>query len=166
MTRTVLVVGGPTASGKTSVAGAVARRLGWDFVDADDLHPAENVDRMSAGRPLTEEHRRPWLDAVVDAATAGDRSMTIACSALRVAHRDRLRRVTGLRIVMLRPDLRTATERAAARTDHFMPAALVASQFEIVEWPQPDEPATRTLESNDTTVDDLVEVVIGWVHEG
>ena len=158
MTRTVLVVGGPTASGKTSVAGGVARRLGWDFVDADDLHPVENIERMSAGLPLTQAHRRPWLGAVADAAAAGDRSVTIACSALRRDHRDRLRRVQGVRIVMLRPDLRIATERAAARSDHFMPAGLVASQFETVEWPHPEEPDTRTLDSNHATVDDHGEV--------
>ena len=148
MTRTVLVVGGPTASGKTSVAGGVARRLGWDFVDADDLHPVENIERMSAGLPLTEAHRRPWLDAVAD------------------DHRDRLRRVQGVRIVMLRPDLRIATERAAARSDHFMPAGLVASQFDTVEWPDPAEPDTRTLDSIHASVDDLVDAVIGWVHDG
>lgn len=164
MSPTVLVVGGPTASGKTTVASGVADRLGWTFIDADDLHPADNVARMSAGMPLSEEHRRPWLDAVIGAARACAGDVAVACSALRIDHRDRLRRGAGARIVMLRPDLHTATQRAAARSDHFMPASLVASQFDTVEWPTDTESDVWTLDANHASVDRLVEAVIARLH--
>lgn len=141
-----VVVMGVAGAGKTTVGRALADALGAAFVDADDLHPAANVARMAAGVPLTDDDRWPWLDRVADAlATPGD--VVVACSALRRAYCDRLRSVDGVRFVFLDLDAPAARARAEARTDHFMGPAMVASQFDALERPAPDEPDVVTLDA-------------------
>lgn len=133
---------GVSASGKTALAGQIAARLGLRFVDADDLHPPANIARMSAGLPLDEDHRAPWLDLCAAALGAG--GVVLACSALRRAHRARLRAAApDLRVIWLDIAPEQAAARMAARPGHFMPAQLAASQFATLEPPGQEEPALR-----------------------
>ena len=142
MTNLPLVcVMGVSASGKTTIGTALAAALGVPFVDADDLHPDVNRARMTAGIPLTDEDRWPWLDAV--AATFAEHEgggLVMACSALRRAYRDRIRAGEARVVfVLLHGARELLAARAAARTDHFMPAALLESQLATLELLDPDE---------------------------
>ena len=138
-----LVVMGVSGSGKSSVGRALARTLGRPFVEGDDLHPSANVAAMSAGVPLTDEMRAPWLAALRDELTSRHRAGTdvvLACSALRRAYRDVLRTAAGgVRFVhvVVPPD--ELARRLGRRTDHFMPASLLSSQLATLEPLGPDE---------------------------
>src|ERR1700722_17662389 len=106
MAVSAVVVMGVSGAGKTTIARALAERLGWDFAEGDDLHPAANVAKMAAGQPLNDADRAPWLAAVgdwIDAELAAGRSGVITCSALKRAYRDRLRR-PAVRFVYLAVD--------------------------------------------------------------
>ena len=125
--------------GKSTVGLALASRLAVPFVDADDLHPAANIAKMAAGHPLTDADRLPWLDVVGTWLSEHDDGVA-ACSALRRAYRDRLRgKAPGVFFVMLALDHDAALARVRGRRDHFMPAALVDSQFAALEPLGPDE---------------------------
>ncbi|MEZ5190232.1 MAG: gluconokinase [Schumannella sp.] len=133
-----VAVCGVSGSGKTTVGESLAARLGWEFTDGDDLHPPANVRKMSAGIPLTDEDRWPWLDAVGAALARGAR--VVACSALRREYRDRLRSAApGASFVMLDAPREVLAERMAARPGHFMPVALLDSQLATLERPGADE---------------------------
>jgi gluconokinase len=136
-----VVVMGVSAVGKSTVGSALADRLGVPFVDADDLHPAANVEKMRAGMPLTDADRRPWLDLVGAAlAEAGERGVVVACSALRRAYRDRLARAAPATFfVHLDLTESALAARATGRTDHFMPASLLQSQLDALERLDADE---------------------------
>jgi carbohydrate kinase (thermoresistant glucokinase family) len=140
-----LIVMGVAGSGKSTVGEALAARLGWRFADGDDFHPPANVAKMSAGTPLTDEDRWPWLSAIAAAvARSLDRGepMVVACSALKRRYRDVL--VGGrpdVRIVYLQGSKELIAERMAARRDHFMPTALLDSQFAALEEPGAEEGA-------------------------
>lgn len=140
-----VVVMGVSGCGKTVVGEALAKALSWRFVEGDQLHPAENVRRMSAGLPLTDAHRWGWLDAIGErlaAAASAGAGAVAACSALKRSYRDRLRRYDdGILFVHLRIDKATAAARVASRKGHFMPASLIDSQFADLELPGPDEVA-------------------------
>lgn len=138
-----IVVMGVSAAGKSSVTAALAARLQVPWADADDLHPAANIAKMASGSPLTDEDRWPWLDAVGDAVAAGAASggIVVACSALRRAYRDRLRtRAPHILFVHLTGTPELLATRAAARSGHFMPASLLASQLAVLEPLDADEP--------------------------
>ncbi|MFD8733450.1 gluconokinase [Streptomyces sp. NPDC059618] len=133
-----------SGSGKSSTGILLAERLGVPFLEADELHPAANRAKMAAGRPLTEEDRRPWLTAVTEwigRATASRTGGVVACSALRYRYRQMFRRAgTHVWLLHLALDPATARRRVARRTGHFMPAALVDSQYAELEPLRPDEP--------------------------
>jgi gluconokinase len=130
---------GVSGSGKTTVGSSLAPLLGMRFVDADALHPESNVAKMSAGIPLTDADRGPWLDAVARVLAAG--SVVVACSALRRAYRDRLRAAApDLRLVHLEGTRELLAERMGSR-DHFMGVALLDSQLATLEAPDDDEAA-------------------------
>jgi gluconokinase len=152
------VVMGVAGCGKTLVGAALARTLGWTYVEGDLLHPPANVQRMASGLPLTDEHRWGWLDAIGrEIALSQQRGdgVVAACSALKRAYRDRLRRYgDGLTFVYLEIDRQTAARRVGARKGHFMPASLVDSQFAALEPPGLDEMAV-TLDAR-RPVDELV----------
>ena len=147
-----LVVMGVSGSGKSTIGEALAERLGWTFEDGDRFHPAANVAKMSAGHPLTDEDRWPWLQAIADEidriCKAGERAV-IACSALKRAYRDIL--VHGrddVRIVFLDGTQDLIAARLAARKGHFMPPGLLASQFRTLEPPTADEnPVTVSIDA-------------------
>ena len=134
---THVVLMGVASSGKTTLALELRRRLGWPYAEADDFHPRANIDKMSAGTPLTDEDRWPWLAAIRDwltqEARAG-RSTIVTCSALRLAYRDVLREAEGrVRFVHLAADAALLQERMAHRSGHFMPPALLPSQLATLE---------------------------------
>lgn len=139
----IVVVAGISGSGKTTVGALLAERLGWAFADGDGFHPAANVARMRAGLPLTDADREPWLAAIgawMDQHIAAGRSAVITCSALRRAYRARL--LGGrpaARMVFLLISRAEGEVRLAARSGHFFPGALLDSQLETLEPPQPDE---------------------------
>lgn len=135
----VIVVMGVTGSGKTVVGRRLADRLGLPFHDADDFHPAENVARMSAGQPLTDEERYPWLENLASHLVDWDAGggAVLACSALKQSYRNILRQGSpDLQFVYLKAAPALVRERIERRTDHYMPAELVDSQFEILEEPE------------------------------
>jgi gluconokinase len=157
-----LIVMGVSGSGKTTIAEPLAARLGWTFEDGDRFHPASNVAKMSAGHPLTDEDRWPWLQAIADeidrVCAAGERAV-IACSALKRAYRDVL--VHGrddVRVIYLDGTQQLIADRLASRKGHFMPPALLASQFTTLEPPGADEnPVTVSIDAPvETIVDDIV----------
>lgn len=142
MPRFVLVMG-VSGAGKTSVAEALADRLGWLFLEGDSLHPPDNIAKMSAGTPLDDADRAPWLAAIArhlaDWRAAGI-SGVVTCSALKRRYRDVLRDGHGdLRIVFLRGNAAVLAPRMAARRGHFMPPGLLLSQLATLEPPGPDE---------------------------
>jgi gluconokinase len=140
----VLVVMGVSGVGKTTLAEALAQRLGWVFKEGDELHPAANIAKMKAGHPLTDADRAPWLDAIgvwIDGQLGQGRSGVVTCSALKRAYRDRLD--TGrprVRFVFMQLDRAAVAERISGRKGHFMPPSLLDSQFADLEPPGPDEP--------------------------
>jgi carbohydrate kinase (thermoresistant glucokinase family) len=144
------------------VGRALAAGLGVAFVDADDLHPPANVQKMSAGEPLSDADRGPWLDAVAQQmarAAAEGRGLVVACSALKRAYRDRLQRATpALRLVWLTGPTSLIRDRLAARTGHFMPAALLESQLATLEPPTADERPIVT------DISPPPEVIAEWVQ--
>jgi gluconokinase len=157
-----LVVMGVSGSGKSTIADRLAARLGWRYEDGDRFHPPANVAKMSAGQPLTDEDRWPWLQAIADEidrlAAAGQR-VVVACSALKRAYRNIL--VHGrddVRIVFLNGTQDLIAERLAARKGHFMPPGLLASQFKTLEPPQPSErPITVSIDAPvEAIVDDII----------
>ncbi|WP_329130317.1 gluconokinase [Streptomyces sp. NBC_01476] len=137
----VIVVMGVSGSGKSTVGGLLAERLGVPYAEADDFHPPANIAKMSAGHPLDDTDRAPWLDAIADWIVArGDRGGVVSCSALRRRYRDRLRRDTPhLFFLHLDGSHRLIADRVAARMQHFMPSGLLESQFATLEPLQPDE---------------------------
>ena len=145
MTPPVLVVMGVSGSGKSTIARPLAERLGWPFEEGDDLHPAVNVAKMKAGIPLDDADRAPWLAAIAGWIAERLRAGTggvVTCSALRRAYRDRLREAgDGVTFVFLEGSKPIIAARLAARHGHFMPAALLDSQFSTLEVPAPDEHA-------------------------
>lgn len=137
----VLVIMGVSGSGKSTVAGLLADRLGWDLEEGDDLHPASNVAKMHAGQPLTDEDRWPWLESIAEwirAHTAAGRPGVVTCSALKKRYRDVLRG-EGVVFVFLEGSKDKISDRLASRHGHFMPPALLESQFEALEAPTEDE---------------------------
>jgi gluconokinase len=141
---TVLVVMGVSGVGKSTLAEALARRLGWTFQEGDALHPAANIAKMRAGHPLTDADRLPWLDAIgawIDGRLGTNQSGVITCSALKRAYRDRLAKGRrGVTFVFIRLDQAAVAARIASRRGHFMPPSLLDSQFADLEPPGQDEP--------------------------
>lgn len=134
------VVMGVSGVGKTQVGLALAQALGARFVEGDDLHPEANRAKMAGGTPLVDEDRWPWLDVVAATLAAGAPPVVGACSALRRRYRDRLRAGTpGLVMLHLSGDPALVGERLRARKGHFMPPALLRSQFDTLEPLDADE---------------------------
>jgi len=157
------VIMGVSGSGKSLIGAKLAAALHIDFVEGDDLHPADNVQRMAAGVPLTDADRRGWLLAIGtrlrDAKRAG-RGLVVSCSALKRSYRDLLRSAGDdtVRFVYLAGGRALLAERMAQRRGHFMPASLLESQLATLEEPAPDERAwvCDIREKPDAIVADLV----------
>ena len=131
---------GVTGCGKTTVGAMLAKACGWDFHDADDFHPAENVAKMKNGAPLNDEDRWPWLERLntflLDSERQG-KSLVLACSALKQVYRDRLaRNCAAAHFVFLDGERELIRARLLARQGHYMNPKLLDSQFAILERPQ------------------------------
>ena len=140
-TSPLVVVMGVSGSGKSVVGAALAQRLRVPFGDADDLHPAANIAKMSAGEALDDDDRRPWLEAIgVWLAGQDAEGGVIGCSALKRKYRDQLRHHAP-RVVFLHLDgsRDVIARRQASRPGHFMPTSLLTSQFATLERLAPDE---------------------------
>ncbi|UJP10576.1 gluconokinase [Microbacterium sp. KUDC0406] len=134
---------GPSGSGKSTVGALLAERLGTPFIDADDLHPARNIAKMSRGIPLDDDDRMPWLQRV-GRTLQQQAPLVLACSALTRRYRDVIRaEAPDARFVELVIDRRTLVARMRARADHFMPASLLDSQLGTLESLAADEAGVR-----------------------
>jgi gluconokinase len=148
--RIPIVVMGMAGAGKSTFGRALANALGVDFKEGDELHPRANVEKMSAGVPLSDADRAPWLDAVaawLSSRRDGSAGGVVSCSALRRRYRDRLRAAGPLRFIFLDLSRELARERLRTRSGHFMPESLIESQWETLETPQ-SEADVLTLPAN------------------
>jgi gluconokinase len=140
MSADAIVVMGVSGCGKSTVSEALARALGWQFLDGDDFHPAANVEKMRQGQPLVDADRWPWLDTLNGLLKTGasqGQPVVLACSALREVYRARLaQNLPRCRFVHLIGSPELIAERMAKRQHLYMPASLLASQFATLETPQ------------------------------
>lgn len=131
---------GVAGCGKSTVGAALAKALDTTYLDGDDLHPQSNIDKMAAGTPLEDADRWPWLDDVGAALTSHDGPILIGCSALKNIYRDRIRAAAGEVFFLHLHGPRDVIEtRMSARAGHFMPTALLDSQFAALEMLGPEE---------------------------
>jgi len=145
MIRNAVVLMGVCGCGKTDIGRRLAAGLGCAFYDGDDFHPPANIAKMRGGVPLTDEDRWPWLDALAAVLATSVREgsgVVVGCSALARRYRDRLGLPhPAIRLVHLEDPSNVIPRRLASRADHFMPASLLASQYEALERPALDEHA-------------------------
>ncbi len=140
----IIIICGVSGAGKTTVGKLLAGELGWRFIEADDFHPAANIQKLRIGHPLTDEDRWPWLDCLrkqIEQLLAAGENAVLACSALKRAYRDRLRVSGEVKFVFLRGDYALVEKQLRGRRGHFMNPELLRSQFDDVQEPRADERA-------------------------
>ena len=161
----IIVLMGVSGCGKTTVGVDLAAHLGWEYQEGDALHPAENILKMSAGTPLNDEDRKPWIARVTDwidshclAGTDG----VISCSALKKSYRQTITsKQNDVYLVYLRGTRELLSRRLAERKDHFMPPDLLESQLELLEEPSADERAFVV--TIDRTPNDIVKSICDFL---
>lgn len=157
-----IVVMGVSGSGKSTVGAALAQRLRVPFEDADDLHPAANIAKMSAGHPLDDDDRYPWLEKVGQWLADHPDGGVMSCSALKRKYRDQLRRhCPDLEVLHLSGTPEVIAARQASRPGHFMPASLLASQFATLEPLDADEDGLVI--DVDQSIDAIVEAYVSKI---
>ena len=168
----VFVLMGVSGSGKSAVANAVAHQLKAAFLDGDFLHPRANIQKMSEGHPLNDDDRRPWLQAINDAAFAMQRTNDISlivCSALKKPYRDILRKGNeNLSFVYLKGDFDTIESRLRARKGHFFKPQMLVTQFETLQEPALDEDNVLIVDINQTldkVVADTIATIEGAIKK-
>jgi gluconokinase len=153
------IVMGVSGSGKTSVGKALAEHLGWDFYDADNFHPPENVSKMAKGIPLDDSDRAPWLASLHDLISSSltqNQPGVLACSALKERYRQQmLEGNEGVQIIYLKGNYDLIWSRMSTRTDHYMKPHMLQSQFETLE-----EPTNVLTIDISMSVDDIVQEII------
>jgi gluconokinase len=138
----VIIIFGVSGAGKTTVGKLLARDLHWRFIEADDFHPAANIEKMRSGHPLTDNDRRPWLEQLrqqIERSLSARENAVLACSALKRAYRDRLHVSDEIKFVFLRGDYALVQKQLRSRHGHFMNATLLQSQFDALDEPELDE---------------------------
>ena len=164
----VIVMMGVCGCGKTTVAEHLAAKLGLKSAEADDFHPQANIAKMSAGIPLTDDDRWPWLDTLaawIDERIAAGEPAVVTCSALKKAYRDRLRR-DGVVFVYMKGSFDEVLDRLSHRQGHFMKPNMLQSQFDILEEPGADEVHVDVEIGHDTTPEQECDAVIGALKRG
>ncbi len=158
--RPPIVVMGVSGSGKSVVGAALAQRLRVPFADADDFHPAANIAKMTAGQPLNDDDRYPWLDAIGEWLADHDGGGGVmSCSALKREYRDQLRHhCPDVEFLHLSGSLEVIAKRQSSRPGHFMPASLLASQFDTLEPLGSDENGTAI--DVDQDMDSIVDAYV------
>ena len=134
----VIMLMGVSGSGKTRVGSLLAQQLGWEFADADDYHPAANVDKMRSGIPLTDSDRAPWLDALhclIADWILKSRNAVLACSALKQAYREKLQVDAQVRVLYLKASAELLARRLLDRRGHYMKKEMLESQLATLEEP-------------------------------
>lgn len=139
MTRFHIVVMGVSGCGKSSAGRAIAERLGISFVEGDDLHPPENLERMSRGLPLDDEMRWPWLERIAASLLEHPEGAVASCSALKQSYRERLSKDCPIFFIHLDVEREILVKRMTAR-EHFMPVSLLESQLQTLEPLASEEP--------------------------
>ena len=146
------IIMGVAGSGKTTIGKLLSDRTGWTFYDADDFHPAENIEKMSRGIPLNDEDRKPWLlklNNLIHNTISQDKSAILACSALKSSYREILQLDNPeVALIYLQGDYEQIVARITQRKEHFMQAEMLLSQFKILEEPQADLVVSVTLSPN------------------
>lgn len=162
--RSPIVVMGVSGSGKSTVGAALAQRLRVPFADADDFHPPANIAKMTAGHALDDDDRYPWLEAIGQwLAEHGDGGV-ISCSALKRKYRDQLRRhCAQAEFLHLSGSAEVIARRQASRPGHFMPASLLASQFDTLEPLEADEHGVSV--DVDQNIDSIVQSYISRTEQ-
>jgi gluconokinase len=159
-----LVVMGVSGCGKSTIATALCARTGAAYIEGDDFHPAQNIQKMRAGIPLNDADRQGWLERLAQEATAlltTHHHVVISCSALKRRYRDVLRQaIPNLGFVFLALTKEEARERVNHRSGHFMPASLIDSQFRDLEPPS-DEPRVLTIPATQTVID-IADIAAKW----
>ena len=132
---------GVAGSGKSSVGNLLSKKLDTVFLDGDDMHPPENITKMSSGQSLDDDDRHPWLQNIGKALKDESGSIIIACSALKKMYRDLIGETAGQEVIFIHliGSLELIKDRMVKRTGHFMPLSLLESQFEILETPEKPE---------------------------
>jgi gluconokinase len=156
----IVIIFGVSGAGKTTVAKQLARELGWGFLEADDFHPAANIEKMRNGCPLTDEDRWPWLERLreeIKRSLAAGENTVLACSALKRAYRDCLRVGSEVKFVFLCGDHALIEKQLRSRRAHFMNPDLLQSQFDDLEESRPDE-NVLTIELGETPEEIVSEI--------
>jgi gluconokinase len=155
---------GVSGSGKSTVGAALAQRLRVPFADADDFHPPANIEKMSAGHPLNDDDRRPWLESIGKWLAHHSDGGVMSCSALKRAYRDQLRdHCRDVRFLHLSGTPEVIGRRQASRPGHFMPASLLASQFETLEPLATDENGVAI--DVDQNIDSIVDQYVSLTEQ-
>ena len=161
----IIIVFGVSGAGKTTVGKLLARELGWQFLEADDFHPAANIEKMQSGRPLTDEDRWPWLDCLrkqIEQLVSAGENAVLACSALKRTYRNRLGVNDDVKFVFLRGDYPLVEKQLRGRRRHFMNLDLLQSQFDDLEEPEIDEHALTVALGQ--TPEEIVEEIEAKLH--
>lgn len=160
-----IVIMGVSGAGKTAVGTALAARLGATFKDADHLHPLANVQKMTAGVPLTDEDRWPWLRLVgAELAAEHPHGIVVACSALKRAYRDAIRAAApSTTFILLTVDPSVLMERLIQRPGHFMPPSLLTSQLETLETLETAE--TGVTVTSEGGIEELTDQILANLHQ-
>jgi len=161
----VITIFGVSGAGKTTIGKLLARDLRWRFIEADDFHPAANIEKMRSGHPLTDNDRWPWLEQLrqqIERSLCARENAVLACSALKRAYRDRLDVSDEIKFVFLRGDYALVQKQLRSRHGHFINAALLQSQFDDLEEPESDE-NVLTIELG-RTPEEIVNRIRGKLH--
>lgn len=161
----ILILMGVSGSGKTTIGTMLSKKLGWDFYDGDDFHPLANISKMSRGIPLTDEDRATWLDvlaSLIQSALAQQKSIILACSALKQAYRERLALDAKQELfVYLKGSYEQILERMQLRPGHYMKPSMLASQFATLE-----EPADALILDIALSPDEILNRIINVIKPG